>query len=138
MSLVQTHDTINQKVPDPLGMWKESLPHGLLLHLSSCLGFALVAGVSQSEGKTRLGTESCSVPLRLELDSYRKRTGRKLQFRELPHKQDFPPIRDRMGRSHVQSQAEIPHYPHSRESSELQRALQLFHDVPQIMYSVTE
>ena len=82
MSLVQTHDTINQKVPDPLGMWKESLPHGLLLHLSSCLGFALVAGVSQSEGKTRLGTESCSVPLRLELDSCRMRTGRKLQFRE--------------------------------------------------------
>lgn len=46
MSLVQTHDTINQKVPDPLGMWKESLPHGLLLHLSSCFGFALVAGVA--------------------------------------------------------------------------------------------
>lgn len=47
------------------------------------IGFYFVgAGVSQVEGNTRWGTENCSVPLGLDLGTYRMRTGRNMPFRE--------------------------------------------------------
>ena len=112
---VQGQVKLTKQDQDPCG--KSSL--GLLLHLSSWLGFALCGRCGPKGRKCKVKDRELQGPLGLDLGTYRMRTERKLQFRAVAHNQDSHPAGTGWEEPHAEPCRDTSHT-HSSETSKLQ------------------